>query len=316
LESAKTANPDAMDLELTDDDRKKILSDRDSRVQGLQENTDYFYELLGKVKGQVFNDRFLYEIVKEKDFDIDLSIFTPATTEAVIQTRLTEKEKKTLRRERRTEYQKEIQEKIKYGLMPPPPPKVKMSNFMKIMNSEATQDPTKVEKEVRAVIQDRQDRHKDRNQARKLTKDQKNDKFMKKIKRDAAKDCKVCIFKFKSLYDHKIRNKINRNAEDLALNGFCITPDKRLAGHLPGIVAIEGGPKYTKFFKKLLLNRLKWDDSKDIKKHDTLGENFNDEKMVQLVWEGSVKDRLFPKWTSIEMKSELDGRKLFADRGV
>ena len=80
-----------------------------------------------------------------------------------------------------------------------------------------------------------------------------------------------------------------RNAEDLALNGFCITPDKRLAGHLPGIVAIEGGPKYTKFFKKLLLNRLKWDDSKDIKKHDTLGENFNDEKMVQLVWEGAVE---------------------------
>ena len=77
MEAAKTANPDAMDQELTDDDRKKILSDRDSRVQGLQENTDYFYELLGKVRGQVFNDRFLYEIVKEKDFDIDLSIFTP-----------------------------------------------------------------------------------------------------------------------------------------------------------------------------------------------------------------------------------------------
>lgn len=67
LTAAKIANPDAMDLELTDDDRKKILLERESKVQGLQENTDYFYELLRRVKSQVFNDKFLYEIVKEKD---------------------------------------------------------------------------------------------------------------------------------------------------------------------------------------------------------------------------------------------------------
>lgn len=35
------------------------------------------------------------------------------------------------------------------GLMKPSPPKIKLSNMMKILGNEAIQDPSKVEKEVR-----------------------------------------------------------------------------------------------------------------------------------------------------------------------
>jgi U4/U6 small nuclear ribonucleoprotein PRP3 len=58
---------------------------------------------------------------------------------------LTDKEKKRLKHLKRVEKEKDKQEKIKLGLMPAPLPKVKLSNFMKIMSKEAIQDPSRVE---------------------------------------------------------------------------------------------------------------------------------------------------------------------------
>lgn len=47
-----------------------------------------------------------------------------------------------------------------------------------------------------------------------------------------------------------------------------------------------------------------------------IDENDAEDHMVKLVWEGSVRDKCFPKWSTVEIKSELEGRKYFADRGV
>ncbi|WZY98981.1 hypothetical protein YC2023_057213 [Brassica napus] len=44
-----------------------------------------------------------------------------------------------------------------------------MSNLMKVLGSEATQDPTKLEKEIRTAAAEREQAHTDRNAARKLT---------------------------------------------------------------------------------------------------------------------------------------------------
>ena len=65
-------------------------------------------------------------------------------------------ERKKLRKQRRREEEKEKQEMIQFGLIPKPEPKVKMSNLMRVLGSEAVQDPTKVEAHVRAQIADRQ----------------------------------------------------------------------------------------------------------------------------------------------------------------
>merc|ERR1712226_1196531 len=65
---------------------------------------------------------------------------------------LTKKERKKIRTQRRREQEKEKQEKIRLGLEPPPPPKVKISNLMRVLASEAVQDPTKVEAHVRAQM--------------------------------------------------------------------------------------------------------------------------------------------------------------------
>ena len=94
LEQTQNENPDAMDLELTEDQKNKISEEKQTKIQALQENPYYFHSLLNVVKNHSFNEKFIYQVIKEKDLDIDPSIFIPSTTEAPIQTPLTEKEKK------------------------------------------------------------------------------------------------------------------------------------------------------------------------------------------------------------------------------
>ncbi len=62
---------------------------------------------------------------------------------------LTKHEQRKLRRQNRAEVQKEQQEKIRLGLIPAPEPKVKINNLMRVLCSEAVQDPTKIEEYVR-----------------------------------------------------------------------------------------------------------------------------------------------------------------------
>lgn len=69
---------------------------------------------------------------------------------------LTAKERKKLRRQNRAEALKEEQEKIRLGLIPPPEPKVKISNLMRVLGTEAVQDPTKIEEYVRNQMAKRQ----------------------------------------------------------------------------------------------------------------------------------------------------------------
>merc|ERR1719470_664711 len=89
---------------------------------------------------------------------------------------LTKKERKKIRNQKRREQEKEKQEKIRLGLEPPPPPKVKISNLMRVLASEAVQDPTKVEAHVRAQMAARQKKHEAANEERKLSKEQRSAK--------------------------------------------------------------------------------------------------------------------------------------------
>lgn len=61
---------------------------------------------------------------------------------------LTKKERKKLRRQNRREALKEKAEKIRLGLDKPPEPKLKISNLMRVLGTDAIQDPTKMEAQV------------------------------------------------------------------------------------------------------------------------------------------------------------------------
>ena len=52
-----------------------------------------------------------------------------------------------------------VQDLIRQGLLEAPKPKVKLSNMMRVLGSEATADPTAVEAQVRQQMEDRAQVH-------------------------------------------------------------------------------------------------------------------------------------------------------------
>jgi U4/U6 small nuclear ribonucleoprotein PRP3 len=73
----------------------------------------------------------------------------------IIPSHLTQKEKKRLRKMKRIEKEKDKQERVKLGLLPPPKPKIKLSNYMKVMAKEAIADPSRVEIQVKKIVEAR-----------------------------------------------------------------------------------------------------------------------------------------------------------------
>lgn len=225
-------------------------------------------------------------------------MFKPTVAQPNVGLRKTQAEKKKEIRERRREYQKELQEKIKYGLVKPPPPKLRIATFWRTLGNEAVADPTAVEQKVKKMVEDRQKEHIEKMESRKLTKEQKQEKFMKKLKKDSSKDTRVGVYLLPSIGDYKTREKILKNAQQLALNGLLLVPSRDIGGSLPIVLVAEAGPRYIKFFKRLLFVRIPWQESSKPK----------------LVWEGSTPEHVFPKFKLVEIHNELEGRKELADR--
>lgn len=108
---------------------------------------------------------------------------------------LTDKEKKRLSRNKRLEKEKDKQERVKLGLMAAPLPKIKMSNYQKIMAKDAIADPSGTELIAKAIIQQRLETHLEQNESRKLTSQQKEAKMQRKHLSDKEKQCFRALFR-------------------------------------------------------------------------------------------------------------------------
>lgn len=84
---------------------------------------------------------------------------------------------------------------FRLGLIKAPEPKVKLSNLMRVLGSDAVQDPTKVEAHVRKQMAERQRKHEVANQQRKLTKEQRSEKKIRKIKEDTSLAVNMTVYK-------------------------------------------------------------------------------------------------------------------------
>lgn len=136
---------------------------------------------------------------------------------------LTKKERKKLRRQNRREAWKEEQEKIRLGLEAPPEPKLRISNLMRVLGTEAVQDPTKMESHVREQMVKRQKAHEEANRARKLTVDQKRDKKMRKIREDTSMGIYVSVYRIKDLHNNASKKfKVETNAKQLLMTGIVV----------------------------------------------------------------------------------------------
>lgn len=100
-----------------------------------------------------------------------------------------------MRRQNRREVQKEKAEKIRLGLEKPPEPKLKISNLMRVLGSDAVQDPTKMEAHVRKQIQERQNKHVLDNAQRQLTREEKTAKSIRKMAEDVSLSVNVAVYK-------------------------------------------------------------------------------------------------------------------------
>ncbi|KAI9318357.1 pre-mRNA processing factor 3-domain-containing protein [Dichotomocladium elegans] len=222
---------------------------------------------------------------------------------------LTKKERKKLRRQQRAEAMKEKQDKIRLGLLPPDPPKVKISNLMQVLGNEAIQDPTKIEAKVRKEMEQRQKLHELANEQRKLTPEERRAKIMSKMNEDKKVSNEVAVFKVRNCAHPKHRYKIEMNAQQYQLSGMVIIHPKC---HL---VIVEGGPKSIKAYKKLMLRRIDWTDMPP-PKNGSLPEQASldaaENNRCFLVWEGQVKAKAFRKFTWRTFESEKMAREELA----
>lgn len=139
---------------------------------------------------------------------------------------LTEAEKKKLRRKQKLEKEKEKQEKVSLGLMPAPEPRVTMKNYLRVMPREAIADPSGTEKKVAQIVEKRVTDHEKRNEANKLTSEQREEKMKRKHERDLTKECREAVFKIHGVpLEGQLKFKVDMNAKQLHLGGLCFVAD-------------------------------------------------------------------------------------------
>jgi hypothetical protein len=119
--------------------------------------------------------------------------------------------------------------------------------------------------------------------------------MIRKLKRDSARETRVAVFRFKYFNSAKIKFKIIKNASQLALVGVCIVPPQ----NLPGIIVVQGGKRAVKFFTRLCLNRIQWEQDK-----------------CEMVFTSEIKDANFFKFKLITVESELEVRRILSKKGA
>ncbi|KAL2844212.1 pre-mRNA processing factor 3-domain-containing protein [Aspergillus pseudodeflectus] len=219
---------------------------------------------------------------------------------------LTSKEQAKIRRQRRMADLKEQQAKIRLGLEPAPPPKVKKSNLMRVLGEQAVKDPTAVEARVNREIADRREQHETANEERKLTKEQRHEKLARQQEQDAEKGLFMTVYRIDTLANGRHRFKISKNAEQNALTGVCVMHPKF------NLVIVEGGAHSINNYRKLMVNRIDWTENAGpgavregnreaqtswLAAEDESGELKDlSSNTCTLLWEGQVKARAFRKW--------------------
>uniref|UniRef100_A0A914XZX4 Pre-mRNA-splicing factor 3 domain-containing protein n=1 Tax=Panagrolaimus superbus TaxID=310955 RepID=A0A914XZX4_9BILA len=103
--------------------------------------------------------RYMSSITRLIEHPIQLKAPDEPVIPTMLKVYLTKKERKKLRRQNRREILKEEAEKVRLGLKPPPEPKVKIGNLMKVLGTDAIQDPTKMEAHVREQMAARMNKH-------------------------------------------------------------------------------------------------------------------------------------------------------------
>lgn len=224
---------------------------------------------------------------------------------------MTPKEMAKARRIRRAEERKDKQGKVLLGLLPPDPPKIKLSNMMKVLTHEAIQDPTAVERRVRREVDARKTKHETDNEARKLTKEERHARESEKRVVDVQRTgLHCCLFRIANLSNKRHQFKVNKTAQQLELTGIVILNPRT------NIVVVEGGMAAVKKYKRLMMVRIDWtDDARNALiaagNKEILDEEPQDlsSNTCELIWEGELRNRNFKAWVGFrEAENDVAAR--------
>jgi U4/U6 small nuclear ribonucleoprotein PRP3 len=233
---------------------------------------------------------------------------------------LTKAEQKRITKQNKTAARIRANEEQLLGVREVPQDRVRLTNMYRVYGTDAMLDPTKIELLVRKETNDRLERHDERNQERKLTSEQKKEKKMKKLTKDTDVIVNVCVFKVTEMTT-KNKFKVDKNAQQLFLSGtLVITPAFSL-------VVVEGGTLAVRKYKKVMLNRIKWngmnlkkegdsDDDEDEEMSEEDGEGKPSKNArCDLIWEGEVVDRSFHDFQVKASRTEIAAKKYLNDKG-
>ncbi len=255
----------------------------------------------------------------------------PEKPKAVVH--LTKKELKRQRKLRRAEKQREIQDLQSVGLLPKPEPKLTLSNYMRVLGTQAVLDPSQMEQKVQEQIQARKMKHDKMNLDRKIkAKEIRDHKKEEEAKsggiNTTSESVSVALFLVQDMSHRYHRTKVDLNAQQWKITGGVLEcqSDPNLA-----LVIAEGDAKSIKKYIRLMTVRMKWkgenfanddeDDDSDIE----MGENgeegpkkqkFNQNNSCELVWTGMAAKRMFRSFIFQSCPTSEHARKVLEAKGV
>ncbi|GLB39198.1 putative PRP3-domain-containing protein [Lyophyllum shimeji] len=248
---------------------------------------------------------------------------------------LTKKEQKKMRKLRRAQELQDKRDRIRMGLLPPDPPKVGLKNLMKVLTSDAIQDPTRVEARVRREVAQRKHTHEKMNAERKLTDEQRREKKEMKKAEQEKKGIYGACFKIKILSDPAHQFKVRKNAEQLGLTGVTIFNPQF------SMVYVEGSNKGIKHYKRLMLHRIAWTEAarprgaEDVELEEPEEETDAvaapvpapalapedaevrpslEDNRCYLIWEGQLRDRAFSAFKGKSAPTDRDAKEVLGEK--
>lgn len=265
---------------------------------------------------------------------------------------LTKKEQKKMRRQRRQAELEDKRDRQKMGLLPPDPPKVRLANLMKVLTSDAVQDPTKVEAKVRKEVAMRAYKHEKDNQERKLTAEERKEKEYNQMVAKERNGIRGAVFKYVNSLIHSLspftdlyitwenrikyltngrhKFKVRETAKANLLSGICIFHPSF------ALVMVEGIDKSIKHFKRLMLSRIDWTEqarpmadgdasaSDDEMSRDVNNNNNNDngkegeqdlaDNKCELIWEGELPERVFKMFRARHVETDSKAKEWLTPR--
>ena len=273
---------------------------------------------------------------------------------------LTLRERKKLRRRAKLDKIREQQQLQRQGLIPPPPPKLRLSNLMDVLVRESVAEPSEMERRVREEMRERQEQHERRNKEKKLTTEQRKEKAKRKMREKTAAEgglvgTLVAVYAVRrGLTSRRARYLLDVNTAQCNLSGLAVMVRQsgdgaaavsRTGGAMSederngvSVLAVEGGPKGHRRFRRLMLHRIDWkreseridgqDDTMDVDKDegDEDGDSSDEDEPAiagegnsrecVCVWRGVVAKGVFVGFKLEVCRSALQGRKVFGKAGV